>query len=107
MKITHIRTEYLENPIGIDIVSPRINWNLEDVKLQSAFEVEYDVNGEKFSTGIRISSSMHYDFEREFKSRDRVRFRIKALCDDEWIQSEEAFFEMGLLEEKDWKAQWI
>ena len=29
MKAVRLRTEYLVNPIGIDIVAPRLYWNAE------------------------------------------------------------------------------
>lgn len=32
MKAVRLRTEYLVNPIGIDIVAPRLYWNAEGRK---------------------------------------------------------------------------
>ena len=38
LKAVRLRTEYLENPIGIDIRIPQLGWNLEgDGKKQTAF----------------------------------------------------------------------
>ena len=109
MKVTNIRCEYLDNPIGIDIKSPRITWLDEDIKKQSAFEIFYSVNGEK-RPSIKVDTDlMRFDFKEEFKSRDRVEFSI-VIYDEKGNKSEESekhFFEMGLLKKEDWKANWI
>src|SRR5437588_12704529 len=42
MHATHLRTEYLENPIGIGETSPRLSWWCESSKrsdMQSAYQV--------------------------------------------------------------------
>ena len=109
MKVINIKTEYLDNPIGIDIKSPRITWIDEDVEKQSAFEIFYKVNGED-RPSIKVESDlMRFDFKEEFKSRDRVEFEI-VIYDEKGKASEKSekhFFEMGLLEKMDWKANWI
>lgn len=107
MKVTNVLTEYLKNPIGIDIISPRIMWNLEGVRRQDAFEIFYKVNGKEHTSGIINSNSMHYDFKECFKCRTIVTFVIKALCDGNWVSSDENSFEIGLLNKEDWKANWI
>ena len=37
MKATRLRTEYLENPIGIDMAKPRLFWNCEGGEKQTAY----------------------------------------------------------------------
>lgn len=37
MRATRLRVEYLKNPIGIDITKPRLSWNCEGGKKQSAY----------------------------------------------------------------------
>ena len=39
MQAIRLRTEYLENPLGLDIRKPRLMWNCEDGIKQTAFEV--------------------------------------------------------------------
>lgn len=39
MKAIHLRTEYLENPIGIDVIEPRLFWNCEGGKRQTAYRI--------------------------------------------------------------------
>ena len=108
MKINNILCEYLENPIGLGIKSPRITWTLDEVKLQKAFEIKYQVNGKEFKRIVN-SSSMNYTFDEVFDSRDHVEYKIRV-CDeaDNWSDYSDAhFFEMGLLNEEDFKANWI
>lgn len=108
MKVNNILCEYLDNPIGLGIRSPRITWNDEGVISQKAFEIVYFVNDEKRSETI-YSSSMNYQFKEKFNSRDIVSYQIR-ICneEDKWSEySELHFFEMGLLNQNEWKAKWI
>lgn len=108
MKVNNVQIEYLNNPIGIGIASPRIRWTLDCVKHQKAFEIEYSINdGEEFTIHKDIDE-MFYDFERTFNSREIVKFVIKVFDDnDKAVTSEEHQFEMGLLNKSDWTGKWI
>ena len=64
---------------------------------------------EVYDTGKVEASDMYHKYGGELVSRNRVAWKVR-LWDEadscgEW--SEEAFFEMGLLNEKDWTAKWI
>ena len=89
MKIINVKTEYLDNPLGLDIVSPRITWNVTDCKKQVSFQIDYYINGEFNSTDIIESSSTNYRFKETFKSRDRVEFVIKCKSNNEECKSED------------------
>ena len=109
MKVDNILIEYLNNPIGIGIRSPRITWNDFDINKQDSFEVLYEVNGVRKTSGIIKSSSMNYIFKEEFQSRDYVSFKIKIYdkngnCSDDSLAHH---FEMGLLSPNDWVSHWI
>ena len=39
MRAVHLRTEYLKNPIGIDIRKPRFFWQCEGGKKQTAYRI--------------------------------------------------------------------
>ena len=39
MKAINLKTEYLVNPIGIDIKNPRLMWNCEGGKKQTAYRI--------------------------------------------------------------------
>lgn len=106
----NLKTEYLLNPIGIDITSPRLMWNVADGIKQSAYVIQLEINGDLISTGDKIETGeMSARITTALNSRDIVSWRVK-LYDESgeagpW--SEPAFFEMGLLQPADWKAKWI
>ncbi len=105
MRAINIKTEYLSNPLGIDILNPRIFWNCECGIKQTA----YQIVSEKWDSGKVESGSMRARYPLVLESGERVNFRIKLWDENgsegEW--SEPAFFEAGLLKHSDWKAKWI
>ena len=109
MKAIRLRTEYLKDPLGIDIQNPCLIWNCEGGKTQSAYRIVAQTDGKTvWDSGKVVSSSMRAEFPEQLTSRQRVEWKVK-LWDErgegEW--SEPAFFEMGLLIPSDWKAEWI
>ncbi|MBO4540834.1 MAG: family 78 glycoside hydrolase catalytic domain, partial [Bacilli bacterium] len=111
MRIVNIKTEYLKNPLGIDAIHPVLTWNLEgeDIRFQKAFEILYRINEGERKTVQKESSSTHYEFEEELKSRDRVSYRIRVQNEvGQWSEeSEEQSFSIGLLKKTDWSAKWV
>ena len=101
MNAIRLRTEYLENPLGIDIQHPRLMWNCEGGVKQTA----YQIVTQTWDSGKVVSSSMHTDYPKPLSDRERVTWKIRLWDENdkagEWS---EAFFEMGI---SDWKAQWI
>lgn len=126
MRAVHLRTEYLKNPIGIDIRKPRFFWQCEGGKKQTAYRItarRLAVGGVKTDTGtsdedteiiwdtgkIFSSSMTHIRYEGEaLQSRDIVIWSVQ-LWDEEDRGGEvsEARFEMGLLDPADWTGRWI
>lgn len=101
MKATRLRTEYLNNPVGVDFSRPRLSWNCEGGKKQTA----YRIVTEKWDSGKVESDSMHVEYPLELSDRERVTWKI-CLWDenDEVGEWNEAFFEQGITE---WSAKWI
>ena len=111
MKADRLRTEYLCQPVGIDIARPRLSWNCEDGVKQTAYQIIAKVNGEIiWNSGKVDSSSMtHIPYGGpELHSRERVYWSVK-LWDENGNGGEisRSFFEMGLLDASEWKAKWI
>lgn len=108
-----LKTEYLTNPIGIDITSPRFFWTVENAKTQSAYELEVtDDNGNLRWNSGKVESSKMTGIKylgQELKSRDSLIWKVRLWDQDgnpgDW--SENASFELGLLNKSDWKASWI
>lgn len=104
MRAIRVRTEYLKNPVGIDVVHPRLMWNCEDGVKQTAYQI---VAGD-WNSGKIESSSMQAAYPLALHSRERVNWRIRLWDEnDEPGDWSEAFFEMGLLDKSDWTAKWI
>ena len=55
MKAIRLRTEYLVNPLGIDVQHPRLMWNCEGGVKQSAYQIVTD----NWDSGKVETSSMH------------------------------------------------
>lgn len=111
MKAIHLRTEYLENPVGIDVIKPRLFWNCEGGKRQTAYRITARCEGEVvWDTGKVASSRMtHIPYGgKQLQSRQRIEWSVR-LWDETGAEGEatSAFFEMGLLEAGDWRAKWI
>lgn len=120
-EIVNLRTEYRENPLGIDITTPRFSWQLKadrrGVK-QSAYQVLAassadlisEANADLWNSSKQNSDqSIHIAYEgSSLNSRQRVYWQV-SVWDEEGNQntSEIACFEMGLLESSDWQANWI
>jgi len=101
MKAIRLRTEYLENPIGIDIRHPHLMWNCEGGSKQTAYQIVTD----SWDSGKVLSDSMHAEYPEELPDRKQVDWKIR-LWDENDVPGDwsEAFFEMGISE---WSAQWI
>lgn len=110
MKAVRLRTEYLREPIGIDVRKPRLFWNCEGGTNQTAYQIIAKVGGETvWDSGKIESATMTHPYEgRELRSGERVYWAVK-LWDESGNGGEisHSFFEMGLLNASDWKAKWI
>ncbi|HEX5153150.1 MAG TPA: family 78 glycoside hydrolase catalytic domain [Parafilimonas sp.] len=117
-----LKCEYVVNPLGIDATSPRLSWTFSGNarnQYQSAYELIVsdnlkDVqqnNGVIWSTG-KISSKQNIQIEYTgptLKSFTRYYWRVKTYDQNneasEW--SAINWFETAMLNQTDWKAQWI
>lgn len=111
MKAVHLRTEYLENPIGLGISKPRFYWQCEGGIKQTAYQI-IARRGNKvvWDSGKVLSSAMtHIQYAgAPLQSRDRVEWSV-TLWDENGLpgESAESWFELGLLHPSDWTAKWI
>ncbi|MBQ7599504.1 MAG: family 78 glycoside hydrolase catalytic domain [Clostridia bacterium] len=101
MKASRLRTEYLNDPLGLDVKRPRLMWNCEGGTKQTS----YRIVTEKWDSGKVKSSSMSAVYPYDLRDRERIVWKI-CLWDenDEAGEWNEAFFETGISE---WKAKWI
>ena len=73
MKAINIKTEYLKNPLGIDIDEPRVMWNCAGGVIQTAYRIVTD----DWDSGKIMSSSMRCKLPVQFTPGKRVAFKIK------------------------------
>lgn len=108
MKATRLKTEYLKNPIGISILRPRLFWNCEGSKRQTAFQIVAADDGGTplWDSGRVASSSMQVQWGGSpVPAKTKVLWQVR-LWDEtgaagDWSQ---ASFETGL---DRWQASWI
>ena len=113
MKAVRLRTADLLEPLGIDILNPRFSWNAYGGTKQTAYQlIAKDEEGNVlFDSGKVSGDHMHCLYQgAPLQSRMRVSWQVGLWDEDEenlpeW--SEEAYFEMGLLDPSDWQAKWI
>ncbi len=115
----HLRCEYLENPLGIDEREPRLSWWLDSEHRRGARQTACQIlvssvpggGADLWDSGrLATDGSVHVVYGgRPLGSRQRAWWRVKV-----WDErgrttesTERAFWETGLPDRSDWKAQWI
>lgn len=111
MKAIHLQTEYLTEPLGLGITQPRFYWNAEGGVTQTAYQIICK-RGEEivWDSGKTASSSMtHIRYAGQpLHSRDLVFWSVRLWDEnDQPGEISESRFELGLLDNTDWKAKWI
>ena len=77
MKAIRLQTEYLTNPIGIDVHDPRLSWNCEGGKKQTAYRIMAVSDGKTvWDSGKVMSSSMRAEYPQPPKSRQKVEWSV-------------------------------
>ncbi|MFL7811977.1 MAG: family 78 glycoside hydrolase catalytic domain, partial [Anaerolineae bacterium] len=121
MKVTNLRCEYKDNPLGIDVSRPRLSWQIvadgRDAA-QSAYQIRVagseaalDNGDLLWDTGkVASDASIHRPYDGPpLRSGQRCVWRVRAWDGDDqpstW--SESGSWEMGLLAPTDWQAAWI
>lgn len=122
---TDLRCEYLKNPMGIDVSSPRLNWRLESgdsdarCQRQTAYEILVASSeealrrnqGDLWDTGKILSEQqLHIVYAgKHLKSEQRCYWKLRVWDEhgqpSNWSTS--AYWSMGLLQPEDWKCKWI
>ena len=110
MKAKNLKTEYLVNPMGIDIQNPRLMWTCDGGIKQTAYRIVAKSDEKTvWNSGKVNSSSMRAEYPHKLKSRERVEWSV-TLWDENDLEGEPyetAYFETGLLSESDFTAKWI
>ncbi len=119
--ITNLRCEYLDNPLGLGVSSPRLGWQMRTDR-QGARQTAYRVvasrtparlqrgEGDLWDSGkVESDRSVHVAYGGEpLGSRQAVYWKVFVWDETGAVtESSAAHFELGLLNSDDWQAQWI
>jgi alpha-L-rhamnosidase len=118
----NLRTEYKTNPVGIDVLKPRLSWEMKSPVrnvMQAAYQVRAALDREDLSAGsdliwnpgkIPSGQSVHVEYDGPpLRSGQRIYWQVRIWDDLGGISgwSAPSYWEMGLLNRSDWKASWI
>ncbi len=123
-RVTSLSCEYRSNPLGIDRAQPRLSWRM-DTERQGARQSAYRVLAASSPERLRLGQADLWDSGKvesdqsvqvpyagtPLRSRQRVYWRVIAWDETgappNGVESETAWFELGLLKRADWKARWV
>ena len=120
--VGELRVEYLTNPIGIDVVQPRLSWRIASARrntMQAAYQIQVASREASFAGGANLlwdsgkvgsDTSVFVEYRGPATvSRTRYYWRVRVWDTNgrtsPW--SPVAFWETGLLQPADWTARWI
>jgi alpha-L-rhamnosidase len=121
LTVTNLRCEYKTNPIGIDVLQPRLSWELVSIA-RGVRQVSYQIrvadseanlarNKQVWDSGKQASdASVHVVYQGPAVESGRRYYWQVQVWDNQghasgWSQP--AYWEMGLLKSSDWQARWI
>lgn len=117
-EVKELICEYHTNPLGIDILKPRLSWQImssEENLLQTAYEIkvtDQTAKGKLIWTSGKVNSNQSVNVTYggpALKSMQRVYWQVRIWDNKNKASgwSEPAYWEMGMLEPESWKASWI
>jgi alpha-L-rhamnosidase len=117
-----LQCEFLENPLGIDVINPRLSWQLGDTSRgskQTAYQIIVSTELKHLNTNeADIWNSGKVDSEQshlisyagpKLTSGTRYYWAVRTWNEQDMPSdfSSPAWWETGLLQRSDWQAQWI
>ena len=118
----NLRIEYLNNPLGIDIIQPRFFWEVNDSRrgaVQSAYQILVSSRSDKLennesdiwdSEKVESDQSAHVVYAGpNLQSRKIYFWKVRTWDESGKVSdySKPANWEMGILSSDEWKANWI
>lgn len=121
VSVQHLLCEGLQNPEGIDVVQPRLSWQIESAQrsvLQTAYQVIVSSTQEKLAANegdlwnsgkVASDASVNISYAgASLKSRTECCWKVKVWTnkgETDWNNT--GYWSMGLLYYLDWKGRWI
>src|SRR5208283_5056577 len=115
-----LKTEYVENPQGLDVLRPRLSWILAATgraQNQSAYQIQVADSAGQFKSGViwdsgKVNTGQNFGIVYggpDVASGAQYYWRVRVWDQDgkasAW--SPTAHWEMGLLHAADWRGKWI
>ncbi|WP_400077497.1 family 78 glycoside hydrolase catalytic domain [Winogradskyella sp. R77965] len=124
VSLSDLKCEYRTNPLGIDNTSPRLSWKLTEdhqttgqkqtayqVLVASSVELLNDNTGDVWDSGkVESNQSVNNTYRgTELESAKQYFWKVKIWDKDGVVSnwSDYGKFSMGLLQQSDWKGDWI
>lgn len=121
LQAVNLKCEYEETPLGVQNTHPLLSWQIQAdyPVMQEAYEIVAASSEERLLAGVydrmdtgKVKTGKSYGISYQgvpLTSEERVYWAVKV-WDSEGRESEfskPSWFEMGLLEKKDWKGRWL
>lgn len=117
MKITNLMVEYISEPLGIDVKTPRFYWKVDGQEQKNIMQEAYNIKASAdknyndiiWDTGrVDSSDSIHIPWNGTvIESKTTIYWQVKVWDnqgnESDWICSK---FESGLIDDE-WPADWI
>lgn len=119
---TRLRCEYRKNPLGVDSKKPRLSWRVESKERgqkQIAYQILVastqqqldDCKGDLWDSGkVNSAQTLFVEYSgKPLTSRTLCYWKVKVwgVGDEKPTSSQSAFWQMGLLNNSDWTADYI
>ena len=120
LRVEALRTEYQQNPVGIDVRAPRLSWRIQAERrgtMQSAYQIRVATDSQSLQRAPLWDSGRLQSAASTLRPyggpalRSGVRYHWQVRVWDDsgraspW--SAPALWEMGLLDRANWTARWI
>lgn len=122
LKPVRLRCEYLEDPLGIDALQPRLSWGLAGGgpgARQKAYRITVASDRERLSAGdadlwdtgrVDSDETVHIRYDgTPLHSAQRCWWRVDLWANDDrpGAPSDPAWWETGLMRPSEWIARWL
>ena len=121
LSVYDLKSEYLVNPIGLDVKTPRFTWKIKDQK-RGAIQKAYKISVGTDSTKVAEGNGSHWNTGKINSDNQMIVYSGKVLQafqkyywsltvwdkNNEKVQSNRlSSFEMGMMESSNWRGSWI
>jgi alpha-L-rhamnosidase len=120
LRVKALKTEYQQNPIGIDVRAPRLSWRIQADRrgmMQSAYQIRVATDSGSLARAplwdsgkVPSESSIFRPYGGPaLRSATRYYWQVRVWDNEGRMSpwSTAGFWETGLLDRGDWSAQWI